>query len=191
MLGDSVEGPVGDPGDDGSGTCGLGVESVDGVDVEPHDRVRILLGNRLDVDATLRRQHEKVLLRRPVEREAGVVLVGDVRRVLDPDPLDDVALDVHAEDVRGVGPHLVGVVGELDPARLAAAADLHLGLDDHRVAGRLSRGDRLVDGVGHATWADRDVVAGEVLLALVLEQIHAILSPFPTLSSRARPRATC
>ena len=31
---------------------------------------------------------------------------------------------------------LVGVVGQLDAAGLAAAADLHLGLDDDRVAGR-------------------------------------------------------
>ena len=175
---------------DGRGAGGLGAEPVDGIDVQPHDRVGILLGDGLDVDAALRRQHEEVLLGRPVEREAGVVLVLDVGRVLDPDPLDDVALDVHAEDVPGVGAHLVGVVGELDPAGLAAPADLHLGLDDHRIAGRVGRGDRFVDGVGRATWADRDVVAGEVLLALVLEQIHAILSPFPTLSSRARPRAT-
>ena len=29
----------------------------------------------------------------------GVVLLGDVARVLDPDDLDGVALDVHAEDV--------------------------------------------------------------------------------------------
>ena len=44
--------------------------------------------------------------------------------------------------------HLVGVVGELDAAGLAAAADLHLGLDDDRVAGRVGLGDGLVDGVG-------------------------------------------
>ena len=68
--------------------------------------------------------------------------------MLDPDPLDDVALDVHAEDVPGVRAHLVGVVGELDAARLAAAADLHLGLDDDRIAGGFGGGDRLVDGVG-------------------------------------------
>ena len=136
------------------------------------DRVGILLGDRLDLDAALGRQHQQVLLGRTVEREAGVVLLVDVARMLDPHPLHDVALDVHAEDVAGVGAHLVGVVGELDAAGLAAAADLHLRLDDHRVAGRLGRGDRLVDGVGDAARGDRDVVAGEVLLALVLEQVH-------------------
>ena len=113
------------------------VEPVDRVDVEPHDRVGVLLGDLLDLDAALGRQHQQVLLRRPVEGEAGVVLLGDVGRVLDPDPLDDVALDVHPEDVPGVGAHLVGVVGELDAAGLAAAADLHLRLDDDRIAGRV------------------------------------------------------
>ena len=58
------------------------------------------------------------------------------------------------EDVAGVQAHLVGVVGELDAAGLAAAADLHLRLDDDRIAGRLGRGDGLVDGVGDAARAD-------------------------------------
>ena len=93
--------------------------------------------------------------------------------MLDPHALDDVALDVHAEDVPGVGADLVGVVGELDAARLAAPADLHLRLDDDRVPGGLGGCDRLVDGVGDVAGADRDVEAGEVLLALVLEEIHA------------------
>ena len=148
------------------------VEPVDRVDVEPDDGVGVLLGDLLDVDAALRRQHQQVLLGRPVEREAGVVLLVDVGGVLDPHPLHDVALDVHAEDVAGVRADLVGVVGQLDAAGLAAAADLHLGLDDDRVAGGFGLRDRLVDGVGHAAGADRDAVAGEVLLALVLEQIH-------------------
>ena len=82
-------------------------------------------------------QHQQVLLGGAVEREAGVVLLVDVGGVLDPHPLDDVALDVHAEDVPGVRADLVGVVGELDAARLAAAADLHLGLDHDRIAGLL------------------------------------------------------
>jgi hypothetical protein len=80
---------------------------------------RVLLGHRLDLDAALGRQHAEVLLGAPVEGEAGVVLLGDVGGHLDPDDLDRVALDVHAEDVPGVGAHLVGVVGQLDPTRLA------------------------------------------------------------------------
>ena len=121
------------------------------------------------------RQHQQVLLGGAVERERGVVLLGDVGGVLDPHPLDDVALDVHAEDVAGVRADLVGVVGELDAAGLAAPAHLHLGLDDDRVPGGVGLTHRLVDGVGHTTRRHRDVVAGEVLLALVLEQIHLVL----------------
>ena len=111
-------------------------EPVDRVDPDLGDRVGVLLGDGLDLDATLRGEHAEVLLGRAVEREAGVVLLGDVAGLLDPDDLDDVALDVHAEDVLGVLAGLVGVRRQLHAAGLAATADLHLGLDHHRVAER-------------------------------------------------------
>ena len=47
---------------------------------------------------------------------------------------------------------LVGVVGQLDAAGLPPAADLHLGLDDDRVAGLVGLVDGFVDGVGDTTW---------------------------------------
>ena len=68
------------------------VEPVDRVDVDLGDRVRVLLGDHLDLDATLRGEHPEVLLRRAVERERRVVLLVDVARALDPD------------DVRRCGP---------------------------------------------------------------------------------------
>ena len=67
---------------------------------------------------------------------------------------------------------LVGVVGQLHAAGLAPAADVHLGLDDHRVADGVGGGDRLVDRLDRPTVGDRDAEAGEELLALVLEEIH-------------------
>ncbi len=146
--------------------------------MEHHDRIGVALGDRLDLDTTLGAQHQQVLLGPTIERERGVVLLLDVAGVLDPDPLDDMALDVHAEDVAGVQAHLIGVVGELDPARLAAPTDLHLGLDHHRVPGRLGGGHRLVDRQGDVARTDRDVEAGEVLLALVFEEIHVGLTLF-------------
>jgi O-succinylbenzoate synthase len=103
----------------------------------------------LDLHAALGREHAQVQLVRAVQGEAGVVLLGDVRGVLDPQPLDHVALDVEAEDVAGVQPGLVRVRGQLDAARLAAAPDLHLRLDDDRVAGGVGLHDRLVHRVGH------------------------------------------
>ena len=64
------------------------------------------------------------------------------------------------------------VVGELDAAGLASPADLHLRLDDDRVAGLVGLGHGLVDRVGDTARRHRDAEAGEVLLALVLEEIH-------------------
>ena len=84
-------------------------EPVDGVDVDLRDRVGVGHRDLLDVDAALRDEHAEVLLGRAVEREGGVVLLLDVARLLDPEASDDVALDVEAEDVPGVGARLVGV----------------------------------------------------------------------------------
>src|SRR5204862_6458716 len=81
-------------------------------------------------------------------------------------------LGVHPEDDAGVGADLVGVVRQLDAAGLAPAAHLHLGLHHDGVAGFVGLGHRLVDGVGHAPGRHGDVEAGEVLLALVLEEVH-------------------
>ena len=134
-----------------------------------------------------------MLLGAAVEGEAGVVLTGDVRGVLDPQPLDHVALDVEPEDVAGVGADLVGVVGQLDAAGLAAAPHLDLGLDHHRVARRLRLGDGLVHGVGHPALGDGDAEAGEVLLTLVFEEIHRIRSSLSVaaLSSRCGLSLLC
>jgi hypothetical protein len=144
--------------------------------VDDGDGVRVGDGHLLDLHPALGRQHAQVLLGAAIEREAGVVLAGDVRGVLDPEPLDHMALDVEPEDVAGVGADLVGVGGQLDAARLAAAPDLHLCLDHHGVAGLLGLGDGLVHGVGHSPLGDGYAEAGEVLLALIFEEIHRIRS---------------
>ena len=54
-----------------------------------------------------------------------------------------------AEDVAGVQADLVRVGGQLHAARLAAAAHLHLGLDDDGVTGCIGLLDGLVHRVGH------------------------------------------
>jgi hypothetical protein len=118
-----------------------------------------------------------VLLGGTVEREAGVVLLGDVGGDLDPDDLDDVALDVEPEDVAGVLAGLVGVVGQLHAARLAAATDLHLGLDDDRVADAVGDRDGVVDvcrfaALSVGTVGHGNAVLRKELLALILEQVH-------------------
>jgi hypothetical protein len=132
------------------GVGGVDRQPVDRVDVEPDDGLRISAATSSISTPPCAEKHQQVLLGRAVEREGGVVLLGDVRRGLDPEDLDRVALDVHAEDGRAVLPGLVGVVGQLDAAGFAPATDLDLGLDDDRVAGRVGRGDGLVDRVGLA-----------------------------------------
>ena len=148
------------------------VEPLDRVDVDLGDRVRVLGRDVLDLDAALRREHAEVLLGRPVEGERRVVLLGDVARVLDPDHLDGVALDVHADDVGRVPARLVGVRRELDAAGLAAAADLHLRLHHDRVADAVGGGDRVVDRRDRLAGRHGDAVPREELLALVFEQVH-------------------
>ena len=83
------------------------------------------------------------------------------------------AVDVQAEDRLGVLRGLVGRVGELDPARLAAPAGQHLGLDDDLAADLLGRGARLVRGLREPPLGDGNAEPLEELLALVLVEVHA------------------
>ena len=80
--------------------------------------------------------------------------------------------DVHAEDRVGVVAGLLGVGGDLDPARLAAAADQHLGLDRAGIADPLGGGHGLLDGRRDLAARHGDAVLGEQLLALILEEVH-------------------
>ena len=107
-----------------------------------------------------------------VERERCVVLARDVARLLDPEPADDVTLDVEAEDVLRVQADLLGAGRQLHPAGLAAPADEHLRLHDDRIAETLGRLDRLVGRVRDLARRHRDAVAREQLLSLVFEQVH-------------------
>ena len=148
------------------------LEAEQRVDVEAGDRVRVLLGDLLDVHAALRRQHHQRGLGRAVEHDRGVVLGRDVRGLLDPQLVDGVAADVHAEDGLGVLLGLLDRVGHLDAAGLAAAADLDLRLD-HAGEAQLERPlHRVLDARGGRALGHGDAVAGEELLALVLEEVH-------------------
>ena len=141
-------------------------------------RLGVLLGDGLDVHAALGGDHRQQLLLAAVEDHRGVVLRRDVRAALDPDlvdaegPLAARPTNVHAEDRVCVCARLLGVLGDLDPARLAAAADQDLGLDRARVADPLRGGNRLLDGRSDLAARHGDAVLGEQLLALVLEEVH-------------------
>ena len=136
------------------------------------DGIGIASGHRLDLHAALNRQHPQVLTGRPVEREAGVVLLGDVGGLLDPEAVHDVARDVEAQDVGRAPEHLVGVRGQLHATGLAPASGVDLGLHHHRQPEPLGRGHRLVRRERHLAQRNRQSAPGEQLLALMLEQIH-------------------
>ena len=55
------------------------LEALERIDVEPDERVGILLRDLLDLDAALRREHEERLLRAAVERDREVVLASRCR----------------------------------------------------------------------------------------------------------------
>ena len=127
-------------------------------------------------------EHHERLLGAAVEDDRRVVLGRDVGGPLDPDLVDGQAPDVHAEDRLGVRLGLVGVLGDLDAAGLAAPADLHLGLDDDRETELLGRRPRLLRRVGMPPLGHGHAVLGEQLLSLVFEQVHVVQPP----SFRAR-----
>jgi hypothetical protein len=129
-------------------------------------------GDLLDLHAALGGEQEQRLLGPAIECDREVVLGGDVGGGLDPQPADDVPLDVQAQDVAGLLPGVVLVGRELHAAGLAATARQHLGLHDDRAAELGSRGPGLVGRRGHAAVRDGDAEAGEELLALVLVEIQ-------------------
>ena len=90
---------VGDPGAVDQSAPLVGLEALERVDVEARQSVRVVLGDLLDLDAALGREHEERLLRPAVERDREVVLLGDLGRLLDPELAHDVAVDVEAEDL--------------------------------------------------------------------------------------------
>ena len=140
--------------------------------MELDERVGVLLRDLLDLDAALRREHEERLLRAAIERDREVVLLRDVGGLLDPELVDDVAVDVQAEDVLRLRLGVGRVVGELDAARFAAPAGQDLSLDDDGAADVLGRLARLLGSRREAAFRDGNPDPVEELLALVLVEIH-------------------
>src|SRR5262245_11766214 len=150
----------------------VGLEALERIDVQPRQRLRPLGRDLLDVDASLLREDEQALLLSAVEGDREVVLARDVGCLLDPELANDVAVDVHAEDRLCVLRSLFRRVGELDPARLSAAAGQHLGLDDDLPSELLGRRAGLLRRRSDPPLGDGNPEAFEELLALVLVEVH-------------------
>ena len=78
------------------------VDTLDGVDGHLGEPLRLGRRDLFDLHAALDRAHGQVGTVRAVQQEGDVVLLGDVARLGHQQLLDDVALDVEAEDVLGV-----------------------------------------------------------------------------------------
>jgi hypothetical protein len=140
--------------------------------MESCERIGVLLGNLLDLDAAFGRQYEQRLLRATIERDREVVLLRDVRGPLDPELVDDVPTDVESQDRARLLLRVGGIVRELDAAGLAATAGQDLRLDDDRAAELLSRCARLVRCRREASVRYGDAEAAKQLLALVLVKVQ-------------------
>ena len=86
--------------------------------------------------------------------------------------MDRVALDVHAEDVRGLGLGVSRIVGDLHAAGLAAATGLDLRLDHDAAAELLGDRARFVWGGSDLAGRHRDAVLREEFLRLMFEEVH-------------------
>src|SRR5256886_9846817 len=153
------------------------LEALERIEVEPDQRVRALLRDLLDLDAALRREHEERLLCAAVEGDGEVVLARDVRRLLDPERADDVAVDVNAEDVARLRLGVGGIVRELHAAGLAAPPGQHLRLDDDRAGELLGRLARLLRGGGPPAPRGRDPYAAEAWLYPGHGKVHRRRGP--------------
>ena len=107
----------------------------------------------------------------------GPTLAGSVKRIevrragqkLEKPELD---MPVQPEDVLGAGPGLAGVGRQLHAAGLAAAAHLHLRLDDDLTPDLAGDRLRLLRRLGDATGKHGDTVGSQQVTSLVLEEIH-------------------
>ena len=140
----AIEGPRGDFGIDCSLASSRKVQAIYGVDVQFDDRIRISFGYGFNLHTALSGQHQEMLLGGTIQGEACVVLLIDVGGLFDPDPLHEMTLNVHPQNVGGVGTSLIDVVGELDAAGFAATAHLYLSFNHDRVSDALGDRHRII-----------------------------------------------
>src|SRR5690625_102551 len=178
-------------GDDLGGTLGSGLRQLaclhdlgrdvrgsagQRIDRDLRDGVGVGFCDLLDVHAALGGADGKEGAVGAVQQEGEVVLLRDVGSLFDQHAVDRVSLDVHAEDLLGLGLGVVSTVGDLHTACLAAAAGLDLRLDDD--AGFSGGSELLSDRTclsgraRHLPLGYGDPVLCEELLRLVFEQVH-------------------
>ena len=151
-----------------------------GMNLDADDLLGGLRCDLLDVHAARGRGDEGDAAGVAIEQHAQVQLAGDLRARLDVDLVDRQALGTRLLGREALAQHprrgrrnVVQRPCELDAARLAAAARVHLRLDHPDAAAEATgcvgslRGCRGDEARGH-----RDAVAGEELLGLVFVEVH-------------------
>src|SRR6059058_378957 len=126
----------------------------------------------LDVDAAHVAEDEDGELPPPVPGDRGEVLVDDRRALLDQHAPRPLPLDLEREDRARGGLGRVRRVGELDAARLHAAAGQHLGLEHDRDGEVAGDPGGLGGGARDAAPEERRAVAGEEGLGFVFVETH-------------------
>ena len=150
------------------------VDTLNGVHRDLGQPIRLGGGHLLDLHPALHRAHGEVGAVGPVEQEGDVVLLGDVAGLGHQQFLHDVALDVQAQDVRGVGEGVVRGGRVFDTPRFAATSRLDLSFHHDRSADLL--GDRLgvLRGGRYPAGCGGNVMLGEQFLRLILEKVHGL-----------------
>ncbi len=148
--------------------CLKGVESVRRVDALASDGRRRLGGDVLDVDPTLRGDHDDGFTLATVEGHAEVEFVREVDCRLDEDPIHVVAFEIHAENRLGGLAEFVPVARDLDAAGLPTPADVDLCLDRDGVPHVAAGVDRFVDARRQPGVGRRNPGVGEEPLRLIL-----------------------
>jgi hypothetical protein len=133
------------------------------------ERLGALDGELLDVHPALDAAEREVGPVGAIEQHREVVLLVDAGALGDHHPLDDVPLDVEAEDGLRRLVRLIRGLGDLHSARLATAAGLHLRFDDDDSADLLGGGSHLLRRFRDDAGEHRHLVLLEKVTCLVLE----------------------
>jgi hypothetical protein len=170
------------------------VKSPGKIDDMPPDRPRVTFRDFLDVHTALHGEEHHGPARNDVDQHRRVKFTHDLATLLDQQPLDAMAADLHAQDrARRVGSSR-GRIREPDAPRLAALARRHLRLDDCRTQG-CNRLDGFLSRCAHPrlrNWYARRLQQGG--LRRIFLEIHAalfIVRSGPNVARRVLPPTAC
>jgi len=148
-------------------------QTVTGIDGELEDELWSILGHLFDFNATFGAGHEQHALAVAVDQHADVVLAGDIHRRRDQHRAHGVPLDVHAQDILGIGFHIFNGRTEFDATSLAAATGKHLGLHHHGQTVLFGTGHSIGNGLNRCPAGHWQAKASKNLLSLIFVDIHA------------------